>query len=89
MTERIASLDKSKSQFLSLASHELRSPLAVMGGYLSMLEQGSLGPLGEGQRAVAVLKARTPPQPMPAAEPALPRLRVISEDEEGLDTRLG
>lgn len=60
VTERIASLEKSKSQFLSLASHELRSPLAVMGGYLSMLEQGSLGTLKEeGQRAVAVLKART------------------------------
>ncbi len=60
VTERMANLEKSKSQFLSLASHELRSPLAVMGGYLSMLEQGSLGPLKEeGRRAVAVLRART------------------------------
>jgi signal transduction histidine kinase len=60
VTERVANLERSKSQFLSLASHELRSPLAVMGGYLSMLEQGSLGVLKEeGLHAVAVLKART------------------------------
>ena len=60
VSERVANLERSKSQFLSLASHELRSPLAVMGGYLSMLEQGSLGVLKEeGLRAVTVLKART------------------------------
>lgn len=42
---RLASLEKAKSDFLSLASHELRVPLAVLGGYLSMLADGSLGPL--------------------------------------------
>jgi signal transduction histidine kinase len=59
MTERMAALDKTKSQFLNLASHELRSPLGVINGYLSMLEQGSLGQLQEpGVRAVEVLKAK-------------------------------
>jgi signal transduction histidine kinase len=60
VTERLASLEKTKSQFLNLASHELRSPLGVINGYLSMLEQGSLGQLTEsGARAIEVLKAKT------------------------------
>ena len=60
VTERLAALEKTKTQFLNLASHELRSPLGVINGYLSMLEQGSLGHLDEqGLRAVEVLKAKT------------------------------
>jgi signal transduction histidine kinase len=60
VTERLASLEKTKTQFLNLASHELRSPLGVINGYLSMLEQGSLGQLQEsGLRALEVLKAKT------------------------------
>jgi signal transduction histidine kinase len=60
VTERLASLEKTKTQFLNLASHELRSPLGVINGYLSMLEQGSLGQLTEpGLRAMEVLKAKT------------------------------
>ena len=60
VTERLAALDKMKSQFLNLASHELRSPLGVINGYLSMLEQGALGQLKEsGLRAIEVLKAKT------------------------------
>jgi signal transduction histidine kinase len=59
MTERMSALEKTKSQFLNLASHELRSPLGVINGYLSMLEQGSLGQLKEpGVRAIEVLKAK-------------------------------
>ena len=59
VTERLASLEKTKTQFLNLASHELRSPLGVINGYLSMLEEGSLGQLTEsGLRAVEVLKAK-------------------------------
>lgn len=58
-TERMAALEKTKSQFLNLASHELRSPLGVINGYLSMLEQGSLGQLKDsGVRAIEVLKAK-------------------------------
>ena len=60
VTERLAALEKTKTQFLNLASHELRSPLGVINGYLSMLEQGSLGQLEDsGKRAVEVLKAKT------------------------------
>jgi len=60
VTERLAAVERTKSQFLNLASHELRSPLGVINGYLSMLEQGSLGQLKEsGVRAIEVLKAKT------------------------------
>jgi len=43
--ERMESLEKIKSDFLNLASHELRGPLSVLRGYLAMLSDGSLGEL--------------------------------------------
>ena len=39
---RFAELEDIKSEFLRLASHELRGPLALVRGYLSMFEDGSL-----------------------------------------------
>jgi len=44
---RMASLETAKSEFLNLASHELRSPITVLRGYLSMIAEGTLGPLPE------------------------------------------
>jgi len=44
--EQMAALDKLKSDFMNLATHELRSPLAVVYGYLCMMETGALGELG-------------------------------------------
>src|SRR5207237_6282417 len=43
LTERISALEQSKTQFLNLASHELRGPITVIRGYLSMAEAGTLG----------------------------------------------
>jgi signal transduction histidine kinase len=40
--ERMAELEKVKSDFLKVASHELRGPLAILKGYVSMLSDGSL-----------------------------------------------
>ena len=40
--QRLAELETVKSEFLRLASHELRGPLALVRGYLSMFEDGSL-----------------------------------------------
>ena len=59
LTERIAALERTKTEFLNLASHELRGPITVIRGYLSMLERGSLGEIPESaQRALPVLTAK-------------------------------
>jgi signal transduction histidine kinase len=42
---RMRELEKIKSDFLNLASHELRGPLSLLRGYLSRLSEGSLGEL--------------------------------------------
>lgn len=41
--ERLQFLDKQKSEFVSIASHQLRSPLTAIKGYTSMLLEGSFG----------------------------------------------
>ncbi|HXA27863.1 MAG TPA: HAMP domain-containing sensor histidine kinase [Candidatus Angelobacter sp.] len=43
--ERMATLERVKSQFLNVASHELRGPLGVVSGYVSMVQDGSFGQL--------------------------------------------
>jgi signal transduction histidine kinase len=43
--EQLKSLDKLKSEFISLASHQLRSPLTVIKGYASTLSDGVVGEL--------------------------------------------
>jgi signal transduction histidine kinase len=43
--ERLRELDKAKSEFVSIASHQLRSPLTSIRGYASMLAEGSFGKL--------------------------------------------
>ncbi len=45
--EKLQSVDKLKTEFLSLASHQLRTPLTAIKGYSSMLVEGSFGKLGE------------------------------------------
>jgi signal transduction histidine kinase len=59
VTERLAAIERNKTQFLNLASHELRGPLTVVRGYVSMLEGGLLGDLNDrGQKAVPVISAK-------------------------------
>jgi signal transduction histidine kinase len=45
LTARIHDLEKAKTEFMNIASHELRGPMTVIKGYLTMLEGGSLGTL--------------------------------------------
>ena len=54
---RMQQLEKTKSDFLNLASHELRGPLAIVKGYLSMFEDGTLLP-GELFEVLPVLTSK-------------------------------
>jgi signal transduction histidine kinase len=55
LNERMASLEKAKTEFLNVASHELRGPMTVIKGYLTMLEAGSLGDLSDRSSSVVHL----------------------------------
>lgn len=43
--QRLAELDHLKSEFISIAAHELRSPLAVALAYATLLEEEATGPM--------------------------------------------
>jgi len=45
-------LDGVKTEFLSIASHQLRTPLSVLKGYIGMLNSNMLGPLAVKQKDV-------------------------------------
>ena len=45
--EELKKLDKAKSEFISIASHQLRTPLSIIKGFASMLEEGSYGQMNE------------------------------------------
>jgi signal transduction histidine kinase len=47
--DKLKGLDKLKTEFLSLASHQLRTPLTAIKGYASMLSEGAFGSLEEKQ----------------------------------------
>jgi len=40
-------LDEAKSEFLSIASHQLRTPTTVIKGYISMMQEGSFGKISK------------------------------------------
>jgi two-component system, OmpR family, sensor histidine kinase BaeS len=52
MTRQLAELDKLKAEFVSVASHELKTPINVVQGYVQLLDEGVYGALSEKQRGV-------------------------------------
>jgi len=46
--KRLKKLDKAKSEFISIASHQLRTPLTAIKGYISMMLEGDYGKLSKG-----------------------------------------
>ena len=87
---RMAELDKQKSEFLQLASHELRAPITLVSGYLSMLEDGSLGELSEMAAKVVPLMATRMRQMSQLVERMLTasRMEVSRRDVEDVDVRI-
>ncbi len=49
MTERLDELDRLKAEFVSIASHELKTPIHIINGYAEMMEEGTLGEVSEKQ----------------------------------------
>lgn len=47
--EKLKTLDETKDEFISMASHQLRTPLTSVKGYLSMVIEGDAGELNEMQ----------------------------------------
>ncbi len=52
-------LDDLKSRFVTLAAHELRTPLSSIHGYVEMLLDGDLGPLSDSQRDALEIVTRS------------------------------
>ncbi|HXF91035.1 MAG TPA: GAF domain-containing sensor histidine kinase, partial [Candidatus Nitrosotenuis sp.] len=50
VNEKLKELDKLKDEFVSLASHELRTPMTVIKSYLWLLIQGKTGELNDKQK---------------------------------------
>src|SRR3990172_13410899 len=49
---RLRQLDKAKDEFISIASHELRNPMAIIKGNISMVLTGDIGSVNEDIRDV-------------------------------------
>ena len=45
--QKLQELDKAKSEFISIASHQLRTPLSSIRGFLSMILEGDYGEISE------------------------------------------
>jgi signal transduction histidine kinase len=48
--EKLKALDEAKDEFISMASHQLRTPLTSVKGYISMILEGDAGPVSEQQK---------------------------------------
>lgn len=52
---QLRNLDKSKSEFLTIASHQLYTPLTALRGYISMLLEGDFGAVPKKQQQILEL----------------------------------
>ena len=52
MAEQLSELERLRAEFVSVASHELKTPLSVIKGYVSLLEDGIYGEVPEEQQKV-------------------------------------
>jgi len=60
MYEAAEAANRAKGEFLNMAAHELRTPITVLSGYLSMLGEGSMGaPPKAWETPISILAAKT------------------------------
>ena len=57
--EKLLELDKTKDEFLSVASHELRTPMTIIKGYLWLLQNEKDGKLTKKQKETVTIAADT------------------------------
>lgn len=50
MTEQLRELDRLKAEFVSVASHEIKTPLSVIRGYVTLLADGIYGEVNDAQK---------------------------------------
>lgn len=50
MTQHLQKLDRMKAEFVSMATHELKTPINVIGGYAELIEEGIYGTATPKQR---------------------------------------
>lgn len=48
--DELQKLDQAKSEFISIASHQLRAPLTIIKGYTSMILEGTMGKISQAVR---------------------------------------
>ncbi len=54
VNDRLVKLDKLKSEFLSFASHQVKTPITVVKGYASLIAEGNYGQVSEKIKEVAL-----------------------------------
>ncbi|HEU0300745.1 MAG TPA: HAMP domain-containing sensor histidine kinase [Longimicrobium sp.] len=60
MTEQLRELDRLKAEFVSVASHEIKTPLSVIRGYVTLLADGIYGEVNEQQhKTLEAVSAQT------------------------------
>ena len=54
MTQHLADLDRMKAEFMSVATHELKTPINVISGYAELMQEGLYGPVTSKQNDALV-----------------------------------
>ena len=49
---KLKELDELKTEFISIASHQLRTPLSIIKGYTSLIEDGAYGEVNKKERVI-------------------------------------